>query len=393
MMRNCCGTLGRDGGPAGGYRTGMLVWIFLALMTGFAVLAVLLPLARRGEGRAVDMRATDRAFYEAQIAEIDRDRDRGLLEPFEATTARVEAARRLLAADRRERGIVAPAAGSGRTRLAAAMALLGIPLVSLGLYLTLGHPELPAQPLAARSDGVNQAGGMDEAIAKIEKHLAEHPDDGRGFEVVAPVYLSMGRYDDAVRAYQNAIRLLGEQPIRLENYAEALVATADGTVTAEARKVVDRALALEPRLIKARFFRALAAEQDGDVPAAVGRYQELSAEAPAGSPLASLVGERLAKLGAEVKGPASPAGASIAAMPKGDQLAMIRGMVENLAAKLATDGSDAQGWQRLVRSYVVLGEKDKARDAYQRGLSALAGDPSGRAGLEALGRELAIGGS
>jgi cytochrome c-type biogenesis protein CcmH len=373
----------------------MLVWIALAVMTGAAVLAVLLPLARRtAGGAAMDMRATDRAFYEAQISEIDRDRERGLLEPSEATTARVEAARRLLAADRREREILPATAGSLRRRLAATLALVGLPLVSLGLYLSLGHPELPAQPLASRTDGVNKAGGMDEAVAKIERHLAENPDDGRGFEVVAPVYLSMGRYDEAVKAYESAIRLLGEQPARLENYAEALIAVADGTVTAQARKVVDRALALEPRLVKARFFRAMAAEQDGDIPTATAAYQQLASEAPAGSPLGRVVGDRLAKLGAAPRqGPSSAAGATIAAMPKGDQLAAIRGMVENLAAKLSSDGHDADGWQRLVRSYVVLGEKDKAREALERGRAALAEDAEGRARLETLGRELAITGS
>jgi cytochrome c-type biogenesis protein CcmH len=373
----------------------MLVWVALAVMTGVAVLAVLAPLARRdAAGTAPDMRSTDRAFYEAQLAEIERDKERGLLEASEAATARVEAARRLLAADRLEQkaGEVAP---SGmRRRVAAGLALIGIPLMSLGLYLSVGHPELPAQPLAERTDGVNQAGGMDEAIAKIEQHLAANPNDGRGFEVVAPVYMSMGRFTDAAKAYANAMRLLGVTPTRLENYAEALIAEADGVATPAAREAYTRALAQEPKLGKARFFKAMAAEQDGDRVTAVALYRELAAEAPPGSPVAAMLDERLAALGqAPTSGPSSAAGQAIAAMPKGDQLSAIRGMVENLSAKLETNGADVEGWLRLVRSYMVLNEPDKARAALERGRTALAGDPQGKARLEALGRELAIGGS
>jgi cytochrome c-type biogenesis protein CcmH len=379
----------------------MLVWIALAVMTGAAVLAVLWPLSRTSRGPSVDVRATDRAFYEAQIAEIDRDRERGLLDPFEANGAKVEAARRLLAADRLEREVGAGKPVEGRRKAASVLAIVGVPLVSLALYLSIGHPELPGQPLATRTDGVNEAGGLDEAVQRIEQHLAKNPDDGRGYEVLGPVYLSTGRYEDAVRAYSAAVRLLGDAPARLENYAEALVAANEGVVSAEARKVIDRALALEPRLIKARYFKAVAAEQDGDKPAAAAIYRDLANDAPAGSALAVRLNERLNALGSALPAapaptpgvPAGPAAAAIAAMPKGDQLAAIRGMVENLSAKLELNGADVEGWLRLVRSYSVLGEADKARDALARGRAALAGDPQGLGRLDALGRELAIGGS
>lgn len=374
----------------------MLVWVLLALMTGAAVLTVLLPLARRQPAAAVDMRGTDRAFYEAQLAEIERDRERGLLEPGEAETAKVEAARRLLAADRAERSVAPARPGEGRRRAAAGLALVGIPLLSLGFYLAVGRPDLPGRPLASRTDTVQLAGGLEQAVAKVERHLAQHPDDGRGYEVVAPVYMSMGRFDDAVRAYSAALRLLGETPVRLESYAEALIASADGVGLPEARQAVDKALAGNPKLVKARVFKALAAEQDGDKPAAIALYREVAAGIPAGSPLADMLAERLAALGAEsapASGPASPQGAAIAAMPTGDQLDMIRAMVENLAAKLDAKGDDVEGWLRLVRSYMVLNEPDKASAALAKGRAALAKDEDGRARLEALGRELLIGGS
>jgi cytochrome c-type biogenesis protein CcmH len=379
----------------------MLVWMTMALMTGAAALAVLWPLARpqRAGDSAPD--GPDAAFYRAQLTEIERDAARGLIAPDEAEIARTEAGRRVLAAIRREGNARADSTSQLRIRVAAAAALVLLPAVSLGIYLSVGRPDLPAQPLAARD--VARGGGvsMDEALAKIEKHLAANPEDGRAQELVAPAYMSAGRYADAAKAYAAALRLLGPSGDRLENLAEAYVATADGVVTAEARELFERSLMVEPGRPKARFYRGLAAEQDGDRQAAIALYSGLIDDAPPGSPIAANLAQRITKLGGTppkpqpeaTAGPASPAGAAVAALPERERMAAIRGMVETLDARLAADGRDVDGWLRLVRSYVVLGEADKARSALARGRTALAGDTAGRNRLEALAREFALGGS
>ena len=61
------------------------------------------------------------------------------------------------------------------------------------------------------------------AIAKIEAHLVQHPDDGRGYEVLVPVYLQTGRVNDAVHAASAALRLLGPTAERQALYGETLV--------------------------------------------------------------------------------------------------------------------------------------------------------------------------
>src|SRR6478735_8552314 len=190
----------------------MLVWIALALLTGAAVFAVLLPLSRADPaGDAPDETATDAAFYKNQLAEIDRDAERGLIDPADAETARVEAARRLLAATRRERQAGIGSQSMRRRKIASLIALIGIPLVSLPLYFKVGQPDLPGQPLASRTDRAKDPATMDldEALARIEAHLAQNPDDGAGNEVIGPVYMNAGRYEDAARAYAAAIRILG----------------------------------------------------------------------------------------------------------------------------------------------------------------------------------------
>ena len=365
----------------------MVVTIVLALLTGAAALAVLLPLARRPAAAAGD---ADTGFYAAQLAEIDRDAARGLLAPEEAEVARVEAARRLLAAERRAAAVSADASATWRRRAAALVALVGIPVLSVPLYYSLGQPSLPDQPLASRSkDGGGKENlDFDQAMARIEGHLAANPEDGRGWEVVAPLYMSMGRYEDGVRAWAAANRLLGETPARLDNWGEALVAAADGLVTAEARAVLEKALKADPTSVKSRFYRALGAEQDGDSKGAIEAYTKIIEDVPPGSPVVRSLAERITKLGGT-----PPAAATVAALPPKDQMDAIRGMVEGLAARLAQDGSDVEGWLRLVRSYAVLNEPDKAKDALARGTAALAGNPEARERLEALGRDLKIGGS
>ncbi|HWG05429.1 MAG TPA: c-type cytochrome biogenesis protein CcmI, partial [Beijerinckiaceae bacterium] len=195
-----------------------MIWVVFALLTGAAILAVLWPLLR--PPRAGARKDADVAFYEAQIAEIARDVDRGLISPEDAAVAKAEAGRRLIAVD----GIAATAAhSSGSTRThrrwaTAAFAVAAVPAVAFGLYADVGHPNMPDDPLVARLNA--KPGDMDvaAAVAKIEAHLKQDPNDGQAYAVLAPIYLNLGRGDDAVNAYANVLRLLGDTPERRTAY-------------------------------------------------------------------------------------------------------------------------------------------------------------------------------
>jgi cytochrome c-type biogenesis protein CcmH len=362
----------------------MGIWVVFALMTGAAVLAVLWPLSRVPPKTADE--PIEPQFYRDQIAEIERDAARGLISPAEAEAAKTEAARRLLRTTSNA-GALADAMGEPalrRRRAVSAIALSVVPLLALAVYGGYGSPELPAQPLSARLQ--NQPGQMDlaTALARIEAHLAAKPDDGRGWEVVAPVYLRSGRFEDAAKAYGAAIRLLGESAPRLTAYGEALVSAADGVVPAEARAAFEKALALEPATAKASFYLAQAAEQDGDSEKARRHYAEIIARSPGGAPWLPLVRERLAKLSG------SEDVQAVAALPAQDREAAIRGMVEGLAARLDANGGTAEEWSRLLRSYVVLGERDKARSALERARHTVTENTAQRETIDAVARELRL---
>jgi cytochrome c-type biogenesis protein CcmH len=364
-----------------------MLWLIFAVFTAVAVLGVLWPLAKTPRG--VARGEIGIAIYKAQLAEIDRDEAQRLVAPEDAQGAKAEAARRLMAAN----AVIEPppAASRTRARLVSAGVLIFVPVLALSLYATIGHPDMPDAPLAARLDASPARMDLAAAIAKIEAHLAQHPDDGRGYEVLAPVYLRMGRAGDSVNAARAALRLLGETPARHALYGEALVAAASGVVTPEAKQSFEAAAkgssAAEPR-----FFLGLAAEQEGDKTRAREIWSRLVAEAPQDAPWAQALRERVAVLGAAPGTTQDGLAAKIEALPEAGRMNAIRGMVEGLASRLAQNGQDLEGWLRLVRSYTVLHEPGKARSALIDAKRSLAGDPSAIARIEALARELGLEG-
>jgi cytochrome c-type biogenesis protein CcmH len=361
----------------------MAIWIVFALMAGAAVMAVLWPLSRKPAPEAgLD---PETQFYREQLAEIDRDLARGLLSVSEAEGARTEAARRLLRA---------PQAGSAgevfgepalrRRRAASAIALCAVPLLALAVYGAYGSPQLPSRARAARLESSPQQLDLTAALARIEGHLAANPNDGRGWEVVAPVYLSAGRVQDAAKAYSHAVRLLGQNALRLTNYGEALVAAEGGVISADARQAFEQALRHDAASPKAQYYLAKAAEQDGDAATARSRYSAILSSSPPDAPWVVLIKEQLAQLdGKDV-------GAVVAGLPESNREAAVKGMVEGLAQRLAASGGTAAEWARLVRSYAVLGEHDKAHLTLDNARRALAQDQAGLRQLNAMAQELAL---
>jgi cytochrome c-type biogenesis protein CcmH len=348
----------------------MTLWFVFALMTAAAIFAVLWPLSR---GNRLQNEGTEAAVYQDQLSEIDRDAAAGLIGAAEAEAARVEISRRLLTAVDSQRP---PVASNLRLRrLAAVIALAGLPILAVAFYLPLGSPQLGDFPLAQRSRAPDTTQPLDDLVAQVEAHLEKNPTDGRGWNVLAPVLARLGRYDDAVRANRNSIKYNGDSAERRADLGETLAAAAGGVVTAEAKAEFERAVALNADEIKARYFLGLAAEQDGRAKEAAAIWRAMLAKAPADAPWRPLVQAALARVG----GTPAPAlsDETVAAakdMNEADRSAMIRGMVDRLASRLKQNGDDVEGWLRLVRAYMVLGDRDKARAALSDARQAVAND-------------------
>jgi cytochrome c-type biogenesis protein CcmH len=377
----------------------MLFWIVSALLTVAVAVALLLPLLKGAAPAPVDD-VGEAAVYRDQLKELERDKAAGLISTEDAGYARAEIGRRLLAMSGEGTKTVDAARAKGLNALSQAFIILCLPAIGLGLYLKTGSPDMPAAPLAARLE--NPGNNIELLVAKVERHLAENPNDGSGWDVLAPIYFKMQRLGDAELAFRNAIRLQGTNPARMNGLGEVLLAGNDGIVTDDARAAFEEALRLDAKDPRARFYLALSLEQGGKRQEALADFQALAKDSPADAPWLPLVQEHIAAnsggapvagMPAQSKAPGGPTASDVeaaAGMSATDRNAMIRGMVEGLDAKLKQDPNNFEGWMRLVRSYAMLNEQEKAIAALKSALVAFPPEEVQGKQLIGVGRELGL---
>lgn len=373
----------------------MLFWLFAAFLTLIAALAVLWPWLRQPSSPQAEA-AGDLAVYRDQLAELDRDVARGAIAAETATEARAEIARRVLKASAKAGE---PVRSARNLRLAGVAAVLAVPLIGWSFYATLGAPGLPAQPLAERMTRNPANNSVEELVARAESHLKANPDDASGWEVIAPIYMRIGRVDDAIKAYETLIRLAGQSADREAALGEALLTRDNGVIGPDSRAAFDRALTLDSKHAKARFFVALAHAQAGKLGEAKAQWTSLIADVDPASPWVGASREALAQVDqiaggsapAPVdKGPTQEEVAAANDMSAGDRAAMIDSMVARLDASLKEKPGDLDGWKKLVRAYLVMGKPDAAKDAIVRAEKGL--EPGRFAELKTFARDAGMTG-
>ncbi len=342
--------------------------VALLAMTSLALGLLLVPLLLRRQ-RAQSRDAYNLTVYRDQLAEVERDIGRGLLSPEQAEAARAEIGRRILALTADD-----GAAGQGSGALVAAtLAILLLPPAAGLLYGRLGSPGLPDQAFAGRAAAPRSAtehatpDDMNEAVARLADHLKTQPKDLNGWLLLGRSQTSLEHYPEAADAYRHAADLSGNRADITGEWGEAQVLAAGGTVTPAARQAFETALHDPENAPRARYYLALGLMQQGDLAGALRDWRELAASAPADAEWLPLVKQRIAE-------------AAAAASPE-ERQALIGAMVQTLAARLATQPDDADGWTRLGRSYLVLHEPEKARDAYAKALALRPDDQALKAAL------------
>lgn len=397
-----------------------MIWVVFALMTAAALALLLWPLLRRRDADAARP-SYDIEVYRDQLAEIERDREAGLLSSDEAAEARAEVERRILALGEGDLPAEPARAAPARSRFVAAGMALALPIAAALIYVEVGQPHLPGLPFAAGSGGgatqmAGGAGGGEQAAGNAEmvrmvdelaKRLALEPRNTEGWLMLARSYRSLDRLADSVNAYRQALNNGADAQARSE-MGEVIVILADGNVAPAAREAFQKTLEENPADPRARYYLGLARMQAGDAEGALERWQALRAESPADAPWLDLLNRQIVGAAAELgrpppeapEAPAAPAGPRMAqrqdapqqgaSQPRGpsqeqmraaqqmsleDRQQMIRGMVEGLAARLEQNPDDAAGWQRLARSYGVLNEPEKAREAWAKAAALTPDDP------------------
>ncbi len=372
----------------------MIVFTLVAAALSIAVTAALVRSLSAPRRRAAARAAYALAAYRQQLAEVDRDLERGLLVPSEADALRTEIKRRILAVSDENDALDDEAVTLPRRWPAVALAI-GVPAAALSLYALLGQPAVPDQPFAERpapavavaAPAGNAPAEFANALAALEKHLQEQPEDARGWLLLGRAYRAEERYADAARAFGEVYRRAGQPAEIAADYGEARIAAGDGRVDDEALRLMHQALAADARDARARFYLALAKAQAGDIAGALQGWVDLAALSAPDAPFLPIVRDHIeraaAALGidpaglsasAEAKALAAdattgPSAAEVEAaegMSAEERAAMVRAMVDRLAARLQAQPDDRQGWLRLAKAYDVLGEAEKAQQARAR---------------------------
>jgi len=380
--------------------------VIAAVMTAIAAAAVAWPLLRRPAKPAAKRAEYDLAVYRDQLGEIERDRERGLLDAAEAEAARIEVQRRMLAAADARSAAEAPPPVPGRVLAGGLAAALSA--AAFGLYFVLGSPDLPNFPFAGRNlggDKVAQRASPEHVevaglAAKLAARLKDNPNDLDGWILLARTYGTIGEFGQSAQAFRRALELSGGRADLAADYGETLVQAADGQVTAEAFRLFNDIVAADPINPQARYYVGLALAQQNRVREALQAWVDLRAVSPAGAPWLDAVNDQIGRAEAELKlaaGSVQPSAAALAAarqrpptaaagppaqaaqpgpsaadmeaasqMSAADRSQMIGGMVARLAERLKENPDDLEGWRRLARAYQVLGETDKAKEAEAR---------------------------
>lgn len=416
----------------------MLFWV-LALTMALLTAAILARPALRGGTEAPAARQ-DLQVFKAQLAEIDRDTARGLLQPEDAERARTEIARKILEADRR---LAATAPGRGAPRwagwLAAGVTALVIAAGFL-LYAEIGAPGYPDLPIAERlrtaerlyATRLPQAEAekavpplarpaadpqMEALMTRLRSAVSERPDDPRGLDLLARNEAALGNFAAAWQAQARLIAAKGAAATAEDQafQAEAMILAADGAVSPEAEQVLNAALRLNPHNPTARYYLGLMMAQSGRPDRTFPIWRDLLEEGPADAPWIAPIRSAIAELAwvagddgyqpppvaAPVATPEAPAAlpgpsqADVAAagqMAAGDREQMIRGMVESLASRLADQGGTPQEWARLIRALGVLNETERARAIWQEAQQVFAASPEALEEVRAAAEEAGVAG-
>lgn len=382
----------------------------LATATGGLLVAAL----SRGQS-GQDKAAYDLQVYRDQLKEVERDLARGVIAADEAARLRTEIGRKVLGAD------AALAAGAAQrvpgppARLTAAVILVILGGSAFGLYALRGHPGAPDQPMALRLEQSAQlraerpsqaeaeaaqpaalpalpvpddAGGPRHAelMEQLRRVMAERPNDLQGQELLARNEALLGNHAAAARAQAMVVTLKGPVATAddLARQADLMVLAAGGRVTPEAESVLAAALEKDPANGMARYYSGLLFLQVERPDMTFRFWSPLWQESRPDDPwvpylrdqlpdIAWLAGQHryeMPALRAALPGPDAAAIEAAGDLSPEERQDMVRGMVDGLMQRLATEGGTAPEWARLIRALGVLGDKDRG--------TAILGEARGR---------------
>jgi cytochrome c-type biogenesis protein CcmH len=293
-------------------------------------------------------------------------------------------------------------------------AVTAVAVPALGFYAYSERPDAAA--VEARMDALSGSSaadasaqsGMDKMIAQFQDKVRQNPKDADAWQNLGWAYMHMREPADAAAAYQHAVALAPANVEYRSALAEASIQSGGGKISEATLADLHKITAADPADARARFYLALYKDQQGDHKGAIADWITMLKSAPADAAWAPEVRGVVQQVASEehldISGQLPPAAedhmsppgpdpaqvAAAAQMSDTDRNSMIHGMVDKLAAELKQNPHDADGWQRLMRARMVLGEKDQAAAAYRGARSAFAKEPAQLATLDSAAHALGV---
>jgi cytochrome c-type biogenesis protein CcmH len=394
----------------------MLLWVILTFMVALGVSGLTFALIRpRNADRS---RATATSILAGQLADVDSQLAAGDLSPNEAAPLKTEIRRRILAENREPEAVAKPLPARAIPYLAIGIAGV-VALAATGLYALLGRPDLAAGTLvqnqsvdSVTANAAHPGGDVSAMIGQLEARMRQAPNDPEGWRMLGWSYLVTGHAADAAAAYGRAVALAPHNADYRSSKGEALVRASGGQITPSALDSFRAALKEDPGDPRAKYYLALYKDQTGDHDGAMTDWIALIKSAPPDAPwlpdvrrfVKNVARERgldipAAKLAPEPspadskRGPSAAQVAAASRMPAAERDAMIHAMVDRLAGALKANPKDVEGWERLMRARMVLGETAAAAAAYRDARVAFANAPDIQTRLRYSARALGVPGA
>lgn len=370
----------------------MGIWSIFAALTIISLALVLWPLWRARDPQSAKRAALEQVVYKDQLAELERDKKAGRIGETEAKSAYAEIARRLLNASKGENHLTRTAANNSLIVLVvSAIAIAGFGGL---LYARIGNPTLRDLPQETRLANAVKNRDMAAMMLMVERQVEQNPDNLRAWKVLAPALKRSGRFNDAANAYARIMQLDKPTIPLLVDYAESLILANNGNPPPRAIAALKAIVKRDPNHAIAKFYLAIALRQDGKNKEALAAFRELQASNPKNLRLQMAIQRQIIALGGKpdkkAPGPDADQMRAAANMTPEQRREMIKGMVDRLATRLEENGDDLDGWLRLIRARVVMGDAKGAFAAVEKAKSQFKSDANALARIEGLSKQLKV---